>query len=136
MKMTGLRLTESHFQLMSNKTETTKENLIDKKLIREMLYGDDDYINEFAEASVQSFTEFKVNFRSYLTSGEMDELRRTGHKIKPVALMLHLQELVDMYEEAKVMIEENRPKSEKKEMVDKMENFCEKVIREFQLMLD
>lgn len=135
MKMTGPHRTELHFQPMSRETDST-QNLIDKKLVSQMLYGDDEYISEFAEASVQSFTEFKINFRVHLTSDNLDELRRAGHKIKPVALMLHLEELVEMYEKAKGMIEENRPTSEKKEMVEKVEDYCEKVIREFQTMIE
>ncbi|MFU8812470.1 MAG: taurine dioxygenase [Balneolaceae bacterium] len=116
---------------MSNNKWRNGDPLIDPKQIETMLYDDEEFIKEFAAASVESFTEFKVKFRASLLSSELDDLRRAGHKIKPAAQMLHLHELTEMYETAKQLIENNHSADEKKALCETMVNYCETVINEF-----
>lgn len=108
------------------------EKLIDFELIKEMLYGDVSYVKEFSEASVQSFTEFRDNFEKHLKNNDLDELRRTGHKIKPVAQMLHLDELLELYEKAKTALNQNKPDSEKEKLIEAMNSYCNRVLQEFE----
>lgn len=108
------------------------ENLVDVSLIRKMLYEDEAYVKEFSVASVQSFSEFKKHFKESLLAREMDELRRAGHKIKPVALMLNLTPVVEMYETSKTYIQENRPTQELADLAKQMDAYCERIIAEFQ----
>lgn len=75
--------------------------LIDFTSLNEMLYGDEKYIKEFAEAAIISFTEFKTNYSLFLQKRDEENFRRAGHKIKPVAQMLGLNSIVDEYENAK-----------------------------------
>lgn len=108
-----------------------QENLVDVQLVRDMLYDDDGYINEFSNASIQSFGEFKKHFKESVLAREMDELRRAGHKIKPIAMMLNLDQLLEMYESSKTYLEENRSTEELTNLTQKMDTYCEKVISEF-----
>ena len=106
--------------------------LIDHDIIREMLYNDESFIEEFSDASIESFTEFKNEFHNHLINSDMDQLRRAGHKIKPVAQMLHLDQLLEMYEESKNLIEENSSQKEKEELAEKMDEYCNQIVSEFQ----
>jgi|SRR6056297_78398 len=108
-----------------------QENLVDVQVIRDMLYDDDSYVKEFSNASIQSFGEFKKHFKESLLAREMDELRRAGHKIKPVAMMLNLEQLLEMYELSKTYLEENRSTEELANLSKNMDAYCEKVIAEF-----
>lgn len=112
-----------------------QDQLVDVELIREMLYDDDGYVKEFANASIQSFGEFQKHFKESLLKREMDDLRRAGHKIKPVAMMLNLDQLLEMYETAKTYLEENKSTEELADLAQKMDVFCENVIAEFQELI-
>ena len=105
--------------------------LVDIELISEMLYQDEKYIKEFAGASMQSFSEFREQFRKHVIARDMEELRRAGHKIKPAALMLNLNELIDIYEESKTLIDEEAPDPKLKGVADRMDAYCDQVLDEF-----
>jgi hypothetical protein len=107
------------------------EKLVDIDLIREMLYDDDAYVKEFAEASVASFTEFKAHFKESLINRDMDELRKAGHKIKPVSLMLNLNPVVDMYETSKTYLLENESTEALADLIRQMEHYIDRVLAEF-----
>jgi hypothetical protein len=109
-----------------------KGPLVDVELIRNMLYNDDAYVKEFAGASIQSFSEFKSSFRKHVLSRDLDELRRAGHKIKPAALMLNLNPVIDMYETSKEMLDNNAPESELESIANKMDAYCGQVLSEFE----
>lgn len=112
------------------------KNLVDVDLIHSMLYNDKAYVNEFANASIESFTEFNAGFKQYLLERDMDNLRRAGHKIKPVAQMLHLDPLLEMYEASKTMIDENAPTEKLNKQAKAMDKFCNQVLFEFKLLSD
>lgn len=108
--------------------------LIDKKLVSDMLFGEDKYIAEFAEASIQSFSEFSKNYRKYLIQKDLENFRRAGHKIKPVVQMLHLNQILEEYEDAKKMIEEDSPEKELQNSANKITRICDQVIQDFKKM--
>ncbi|MGF1669649.1 MAG: hypothetical protein ACFCU6_04305, partial [Balneolaceae bacterium] len=62
---------------------SSEKRKIDRETIAGMMYGEDKYVNEFAEASISSFTEFKEQFSKHLLNRDMQNLRSAGHKIKP-----------------------------------------------------
>lgn len=105
--------------------------LVDIDLVKEMLYQDDAYIKEFANASIQSFSEFKESFRQHVLARDMDNLRRAGHKIKPAALMLNLNRVIDMYEKSKQLLEDNASTEKLADLVDDMDTYCNQVLYEF-----
>lgn len=104
--------------------------IIDKQIIVDLLYGDEDYISEFASASIESFTEFKEKFSKSLKSRDMESLRQAGHKIKPVAQMMKLDTVNNMYESSKIMLEENASDEKINNLVKKMNKFCTQLIKE------
>lgn len=104
--------------------------IVDKQVIIDLLYGDEDYVSEFATASVESFTEFKAQFTKSMNSRDMENLRRAGHKIKPVAQMMKLDAIINMYETSKIMLEENAPDEEIKKLVTNMNKFCTQLLKE------
>lgn len=107
-----------------------QQPLIDKQVIVDLLYGDEDYVSEFATASVESFTEFKANFAKSLKTRDMEMLRKAGHKIKPVAQMMKLDAVVTMYETSKIMLEEDASDEEIKNLAQNMNKFCTQLIKE------
>ncbi len=107
---------------------------VDVDLVSNLLYNEEKYIKEFSEASIESFTEFKEKFTQFFLAGDMDMLRQTGHKIKPVAQMLNLDELLVMYEHSKDLLATSNPMKEKEELVEKVVGYCDKVIHQFEEM--
>ncbi len=109
----------------------TNKQLVDVQLVRNMLYDDDGYVKEFAHASIESFTEFRDSFKQHVMDRDIDELRRAGHKIKPAALMLNLNLVIDMYDRAKTLLENNASTEELSDLVDEMDSYCNQVLYEF-----
>ncbi|MDZ7720286.1 MAG: taurine dioxygenase [Balneolaceae bacterium] len=107
-----------------------QEPIVDKQVIVDLLYGDEDYVSEFASASVESFTEFKDKFAKSLKTRDMESLRKAGHKIKPVAQMMKLDPVITMYETSKIMLEEDASDEEIKNLADNMNKFCTQLLKE------
>jgi len=101
---------------------------IDIQLIRDMLYNDEAYVNEFCEASVTSFQEFNDNFRKNVMEEDLENLRRTGHKIKPVAKMLKLDPILEIYEKSKILISDGVDQDLKKQYVQEMDQYCQSIL--------
>jgi HPt (histidine-containing phosphotransfer) domain-containing protein len=101
---------------------------IDFQIIRDMLYNDDAYVKEFCDASVTSFSEFKSNFRTNLLDEDLETLRKTGHKIKPVAKMLKLDPILNIYEKSKLLLMEGGESGLKEQYVSEMDEYCEKIL--------
>ena len=110
------------------------EQIVDKQVILNFLYGDEDYFNEFISVSIDSFTEFKDNYRQSMRLRDMVNLRKTGHKIKPVAQMMKLNPIIEMYEESKELLESEAPDKLLTDLMDNMNDYCEKLIRELKDM--
>ncbi|MFA5669859.1 MAG: taurine dioxygenase [Balneolaceae bacterium] len=106
------------------------ERIIDFTSLIEMLYGETKYINEFAEAAVQSFSEFQKNYAAFLIERDEVNFRKAGHKIKPVAQMLGLQLIIDEYEFAKTLIWDKKPDSDLAISVAKMDGICNQILTE------
>lgn len=109
--------------------------LIDFSSLNDMLYGDDAYIKEFAEAAVISFSEFQSNYSKYLSARDETNLRRAGHKIKPVAQMLGLQLLIDEYEVGKSVLWEEKSDEELNQSIKKVDEICSKILSELEDMV-
>ncbi|MFY0697128.1 MAG: taurine dioxygenase [Balneola sp.] len=101
-----------------------------------MLYGDERYIKEFAEAAVLSFSEFKTNYSKYLEQRNEDAFRKAGHKIKPVAQMLGLNGILEEYEHAKTLLWEDKDDSEIRASITKMDKICSSVLNELENISD
>lgn len=97
---------------------------IDADKITSMLFHDTKYISEFCEAGVTSFNEFIESYRIHLLDRNMEDLRKAGHKIKPGAQMMGADEVVDEYEHAKSLLNENADNEELQESVNKMSSIC------------
>lgn len=104
--------------------------IVDKQVIIDLLYGDEDYVSEFATASVESFTEFKTQFAKSMKERDMETLRKAGHKIKPVAQMMKLDAVITMYETSKIMLEEEAPDEEIMKLIVNMNKFCTQLLKE------
>jgi hypothetical protein len=104
--------------------------IVDKQIILDLLYGDIDFYKEFVHVSIESFSEFKNNYRQSMQMRDMENLRKTGHKVKPVAMMMKLDPILEMYEESKELLEAEAPDKQLHELMDKMNDYCEKLIKE------
>lgn len=97
-----------------------------------MLYGEEKYIQEFAEAAISSFKEFSENYQQYLLERDETNFRKTGHKIKPVLQMLSLEQLLEEYEHAKTLIWDKKPDEELVQSAKKVQKICTQVIEELE----
>lgn len=95
-----------------------------------MLFHDADYVTEFCEAGVSSFNEFIENYRTHLLDRNMEDLRKAGHKIKPGAQMMGANEVVDEYEHAKTLLNNNADSDELESSVEKMSSICSTIQEE------
>ena len=109
---------------------STENGPIDFQIIRDMLYNDDAYVKEFCDASVISFSEFKSNFRRNLTEEDLEGLRRTGHKIKPVAKMLKLDPLLDIYEKSKSLLMDGGDPEKEEKYAKQMDEYVEEILNQ------
>src|SRR5690625_850598 len=80
-------------------------HLINDQLILDLLYGDKKYFREFVLASIESFSEFRDRYNEAVKNHDLKVLRDAGHKIKPAALMMNLNRLLELYENSKGMLE-------------------------------
>lgn len=103
---------------------------IDADKITSMLFHDTDYVTEFCEAGITSFNEFIENYRIHLLDRNMEDLRKAGHKIKPGAQMMGANEVVDEYEHAKTLLNNNADRDDLQSSVDKMSSICSKIQEE------
>lgn len=109
---------------------------IDADKIIDMLFKDSDYIIEFCEAGVDSFNEFIENYRIHLLDRNMTDLRKAGHKVKPGAQMMGADEVVDEYEYAKSLLNDNADDEELEKSVDKMSSICSTIQKELTHLAD
>ncbi len=104
--------------------------LVDKQLIINLLYGDEEYLKEFTDASVESFTEFNSHFSEALSERDEEQLRRAGHKIKPVAQMMNLHKILEMYDTSKDYIENLAEDEKINQLIDEMDSYCNTLLEE------
>lgn len=110
--------------------------LVNREIIKSLLYGDGDYMQEFIKVSVVSFTEFKENFLLHFLSRDLVKLRATGHKVKPVAQMMSLYGLLEMYEKSKLLLESDSSDNDLRKQADKMDLYCIELIKELEAMVE
>jgi|GEM_PF-295502 len=116
-------------------SKPAESNRIDIGKIREMLFHDDSYVAAFAAASIESFTEFAENFSHCLLEKDIKGVQKAVHKIKPVASMLDLEEIISECKTARQLLEQNRPPNELRQIVRRVDHLCQMVIREFEMIL-
>lgn len=103
---------------------------IDADKIKNMLFNDVGYVTEFCEAGIASFDEFINNYQKHLLSRNMPSLRKAGHKIRPGALMMGADEVVEEYETSKSLLRQEANKTELKQSVNRMNDICTSVQEE------
>lgn len=113
-----------------------KKSIVDREVVKSLLYGDEDYMDEFVQVSIISFTEFRDNFDKHLKNRDLASLRTTGHKVKPVAQMMKLQGLLDLYEKSKLVIQENQSDEQLNLIQDQMDRYCETLLNELGQLIE
>lgn len=110
---------------------STENKLIKREVISDLLYGKDEYIEEFTEATKESYGEFIEKYRKHVINQNMSELRNAGHKIKPVSQMLNLSMIIDEYEHAKELLEKpDVTERELEQSVERMKDHVDQIIDE------
>lgn len=115
---------------------TKKDGLTDFSAVHEMLYGEEKFINEFSEAAVQSFSEFQQSYKEHLLARDETNFRKAGHKIKPVAQMLGLDQILEEYEHAKTLLWDDKSDEALKTSVKKIDEICTIVLKELDAKLN
>jgi HPt (histidine-containing phosphotransfer) domain-containing protein len=108
---------------------------LDADKIRELLYGEEEYIRDFCEAATESFTEFKQHYEQHLLDRNEKLFRNAGHKIKPVAQMVGADEIVEEYEHGKALLLNEEPQKQLQESVQRVKNLVEEIIQDFNNLL-
>jgi hypothetical protein len=98
--------------------------IIDPEKIENMLFDNAEYVAEFCEAGIISFEEFIENYSIHLMDRNMEDLRKAGHKIKPGAQMMGADEVIEEYENAKKLLNDDATKEALEESVNKMKKMC------------
>lgn len=101
---------------------------IDEEKIRDLLFGDQKYIAEFAQAGIDSFREYGDQYRHNLMALNEKPFRKAGHKIKPVSQMMGLDSVVEEYEHAKALLIQGKPEKQRKKSADRTEALIERII--------
>lgn len=109
----------------------SSERLIRIETVRKLLLGQEEYITEFATASIQSFGEFSDAFTEALLQRNMEKLRMAGHRIRPVATMLEVEQIVEEYELAKELLENDADEENLGKSADAVKAVCDRIISEF-----
>ena len=112
--------------------QTQNTLYIDIEKIRKLLYDDADFIKEFTDAASDSYRQFAERYEKYLLKRDETEFRKAGHKIKPVALMIGVNEVVEEYEYAKELLHNDVPDKKLQESADKIKCITSDVIDELQ----
>ena len=110
--------------------QTPKTLYININKIRQLLYDDAGFIKEFTDAASDSFREFAQRYEKYLLDRNETEFRKAGHKIKPVALMIGVTEVVEEYENAKILLHNKEPDEKLQKSADKIKCITADVISE------
>lgn len=110
--------------------QTPNTLYIDIDKIRNLLYDDAGFIKEFTDAASDSFKQFADRYETYLLQRNEAEFRKAGHKIKPVALMIGVDEVIEEYENAKELLHNNEPDKKLRKSADKIRDITEQVITE------
>lgn len=110
---------------------TSENKLIDRETISELLYGEEKYIQEFADATIDSYREFLDKYREHVLDHDLKELREAGHKIKPISQMLNLSVIIEEYEHVKQLLDQSEPSQDKLQAsIERMDEIVQKIIRE------
>lgn len=109
--------------------------LVEFGAIRKMLDNDPDAIQEFSVAAQQSFSSFKREFRTHMHNRDLKNLKKVGHRIKPIAQMLGVNQLVDYYYQAKETLRNTGSEQDIEELVTAMDSICNKIMHEFKAKL-
>lgn len=110
-------------------------HLINDQLILDLLYGDKEYFREFVLASIESFSEFRDRYNEAVKNRDLKVLRDAGHKIKPAALMMNLNRLLELYENSKGMLE-NEHAGEIDPLVEEMNHYSDQILADLHKMLN
>ncbi len=97
-----------------------------------MLFGEKKYIIEFCQAAVKSFQEYGEHYEIHLLARDETKLRKAGHKIKPVAQMLKLDNLLEEYEGAKLMLQSDAEEFMLRESNDRVQAEIKIVVQELE----
>lgn len=112
--------------------QTPNTLYIDIDKIRKLLYDDAGFIEEFTDAASDSFRQFADRYEEHLLKRNETEFRKAGHKIKPVALMIGVEEVVVEYENAKKLLHNKEPDEKLQESANKVRSITSDVISELQ----
>jgi hypothetical protein len=107
-----------------------KESLVNRSMIAELLFGDEEYVDQFIDASVESFTEFRDHFKQSMRLRNLEGLKNAGHKIKPVAQIMKLEPIIEMYENSKILLEDNAADLDIAMVIDGMTDYCNNLIQD------
>jgi HPt (histidine-containing phosphotransfer) domain-containing protein len=113
-----------------------EDTLVQFDSINEMLDEDPKYLKEFCEAGIKSFTKFRDDFKESMHSRDLEHLRKAGHRIKPVAQMVGVQQINDLYNEAKDLLNDEKEDEVIEASVTNIQGICNRIMGEFKRQVE
>jgi hypothetical protein len=86
--------------------------------------GDEEFKRELVALMIDNVNELKDSLRKAISQNNLDSFRETCHKVKPTISILNDKELIDVIEEIKHQIDENK----KRDAVALFNRLCEYLI--------
>jgi hypothetical protein len=108
-----------------------KDKLVQFDQLNEILDDDPAYFTEICEAAIMSFTYYRDDYKQGMLSNDLKLLKKAGHRIKPVAQMIGVNEVITEYENAKKLLNNNTANKHIKDSIATTESLCNQIIDEF-----
>jgi TolB-like protein len=108
-----------------------KDKLVQFDRLNEMLDDDPAYFIEICEAAITSFTYYRDDYNKSMLSHDLTSLRKAGHRIRPVAQMIGVDEIMSEYENAKELLNNDAANEHINDSIATTESLCNQIIDEF-----
>lgn len=102
----------------------------------QLILSDPEGATDFCEAALESVAEFRDSFRKHLVNRDLEGLRGAGHKIKPGIQMMGALVVLEEYEVAKDMLEDDAEQKKLDSMASKMDTICSDVKSDIKKLLE
>jgi hypothetical protein len=108
-----------------------KDKIVQFEQLSEIVGDDPAYFKEICEAAIMSFTYYRDDYIKSMQSNDLTLLKKAGHRIRPVAQMISVDEIITEYEHAKKLLNNNTANEPVNDSIAVTESLCNQIIAEF-----
>lgn len=104
--------------------------------IIDMFGGEEEFLEEFCEVAISSFSKFRDEFRLSLRNRDLQHLRHISHRVKPVAQQLSVEVISIECQKAKQRLIHEESDEMLNRSIENVEHICNEIIKEFRERLN